>query len=163
MNFQQLHYILAVEKHQNFHRAAIECEVAQSTLSKEIQRLEQKYQIMIFDRTRHPVVPTLKGRDLLQKDKDILAAKKAFERIAQKRDNVVAGKINLAVSEILAPYLSPLFIRSLSRKYPELELLMFELSDRRSEDLLIEENIDAAIMISPCLTHEYYEYQLYKE
>ncbi|MEO1517177.1 MAG: LysR substrate-binding domain-containing protein [Bacteroidota bacterium] len=163
MNFQQLNYILAVEKHQNFHRAAIACEVAQSTLSREIQRLEQEYQIIIFDRTRHPVVPTLKGLDLLRKAKDILAHQKEFIRIAHKRDNEITGNMNLAITEILAPYITPKFIYSLAQKYPDLELNILELSDRRIEDLLIEEEIDAAIMISPSLTHEYYESKIYKE
>ncbi len=41
MNFQQLKYIISVDKYQNFSRAAEDCDIAQSTLSREIQRLEQ--------------------------------------------------------------------------------------------------------------------------
>ncbi len=78
MNFQQLQYIIAVEEFKNFSRAAFACDVAQSTLSKEIQRLEQEYDVIIFDRTRNPVVPTLKGLDLLKKSREILAGKKEF-------------------------------------------------------------------------------------
>ncbi|MEL6866419.1 MAG: LysR family transcriptional regulator [Bacteroidota bacterium] len=163
MNFQQLNYILAVEKYQNFNRAAIACDVAQSTLSREIQRLEQEYRIIIFDRTRNPVVPTLKGLDLLKKAKEILHHKKEFERIAKKKDNEISGNINLAITEILSPYITPLFIHRLARKYPHLELQLLELSDRRIEDLLIEEEIDAAVMISPSLLHDYYEHRLYTE
>ncbi|MEM9884847.1 MAG: LysR family transcriptional regulator [Bacteroidota bacterium] len=163
MNFQQLKYILAVEKFQNFNRAAIACDVAQSTLSKEIQRLEKEHQVIIFDRTRIPVVPTLKGVDLLQKARQILNLKKEFEHIAAKKDNKVSGKMNLAITEILAPYLTPLFIHNLARKYPHLNLNILEISDRRTEDLLKEEAIDAAIMISPSLQHDYYEHDLYKE
>ena len=40
MNFRQLEYIIAVDRYRNFKRAAIACDVAQSTLSKEIQRIE---------------------------------------------------------------------------------------------------------------------------
>lgn len=163
MNFQQLKYILAVEKFQNFNRAAIACDVAQSTLSKEIQRLEQEYQIIIFDRTRHPVVPTIKGVDLLKKAREILSHKKEFEQIAEKRNNKVSGKVSLAISEILAPYILPLFVNRLAKKYPHLNLKILELSDRRIEDLLIAEEIDAAIMISPSLKHEYYKHRLYSE
>lgn len=38
MNFNELEYIIAVDRHRNFARAADECEIAQSTLGKEIQR-----------------------------------------------------------------------------------------------------------------------------
>lgn len=40
MNFQQLKYVVAVDHYRNFSKAADGCDVAQSTLSKEIQRLE---------------------------------------------------------------------------------------------------------------------------
>ncbi|MEM1320707.1 MAG: LysR family transcriptional regulator [Bacteroidota bacterium] len=163
MNFQQLKYILAVEKFQNFNRAAIACDVAQSTLSKEIQRLEQEYQIIIFDRTRNPVVPTLKGIDLLRKAREILFHQNEFVQIAKKKNNEVAGNMTLAITEILAPYLAPLFLHRLIRKYPDLELKVLELSDRRIEDLLIEGAIDAAVMISPALSHDYYEHKLFWE
>ncbi|MEM6738306.1 MAG: LysR family transcriptional regulator [Bacteroidota bacterium] len=163
MNFQQLQYILAVEKFKNFNRAALSCEVAQSTLSKEIQRLEKEYDIIIFDRTRNPVVPTLKGLDLLKKSREILSKKREFVDIAVRRNNEVAGRIRLAISEILAPYITPLFIRKITKRYPNLELQILELSDRHIEDQLISEEIDAAIMISPSLSHDYFEYQLYEE
>ena len=45
MNFNQLKYIVAVDKHRNFARAADECEIAQSTLSKEIQRLKKNLKL----------------------------------------------------------------------------------------------------------------------
>ncbi|MEM1126700.1 MAG: LysR substrate-binding domain-containing protein [Bacteroidota bacterium] len=163
MNFQQLSYIIAVDRHQNFHRAAVDCDVAQSTLSKEIQRLEQEYGIIIFDRTRQPVVPTLKGVDLINKAREILQKRREFVHIAQRRDNPVAGHMKLALTEILAPYLAPFLIRSLSRKYPDLHLEILELSDRRIEDLLTDEGIDAAVMISPSLAKEYFEHTLYRE
>ena len=43
MNFNQLLYIVSVDRHRNFARAADECGIAQSTLSKEIQRLEKEF------------------------------------------------------------------------------------------------------------------------
>lgn len=163
MNFQQLKYILAVEKFQNFNRAAIYCDVAQSTLSQEIQRLEKEYQIIIFDRTRHPVVPTMKGLDLLEKARELLRQKREFEEIAKQKKNKVSGNISLAITEILAPYLAPPLIAAVRENYPNLEIKLLELSDRRIEDLLIGEEIDAAIMISPSLSHDYFEHRLYEE
>ncbi|MEM1041274.1 MAG: LysR family transcriptional regulator [Bacteroidota bacterium] len=163
MNFQQLTYIIAVERHQNFHRAALDCGVAQSTLSKEIQRLEREYGIIIFDRTRTPVVPTLKGVDLIETAREILHLRKEFVRIAERRDNTVSGHMRLAITEVLAPYLAPHLIRALARKYPDLHLELLEIGSRRIEDLLADEDIDAAVMIAPSLAREYYEHTLYRE
>ncbi|MEM6763537.1 MAG: LysR family transcriptional regulator [Bacteroidota bacterium] len=163
MNFRQLEYIIAVDKHRNFNRAAIECNVAQSTLSMEIQRLERKFDIIIFDRSRTPVVPTLKGKDLIQKAKEIRVQQRLFEQIALERENEVSGMLHLAIAEIIAPYIAPIFIKSISKKYPKLDIKIYELSDRRIEDFLFNEEIDAALMIAPSLTHGYYEQKLYEE
>ena len=85
MNFNQLKYIIAVDKHKNFRRASIECQVAQSTLSKEIQRLEREFDVIIFDRSRNPVVPTLKGIDIIKKAKEIRFHQGEFTRLAVKK------------------------------------------------------------------------------
>jgi LysR family hydrogen peroxide-inducible transcriptional activator len=69
----------------------------------------------------------------------------------------------LAITEILSPYITPIFIKTISEKYPRLEIKILELSDRRIEDYLINEQVDAAVMINPSLTHGYYEQKLYKE
>ena len=163
MNFRQLEYILAVDRYRNFKRASIACDVAQSTLSKEIQRLEHEFDIIVFDRSRQPVIPTIKGLDVIEKAKEIRFQQKEFVQIALKRNNELSGQINLAIAEILAPYITPIFIKTITKKYPKLEIKILELSDRRIEDYLINEQVDAAVMIDPCLTHGYYEQKLYKE
>ena len=163
MNFRQLEYIIQVDRFRNFKRAAIACDVAQSTLSKEIQRLEQEFDMIIFDRSRTPVVPTLKGIDIINKAKEIRFQQKEFMHIALKRKNEISGYLNLAIAEILSPYITPIFIKHINKKYPKLEVKIWELSDRRIEDFLISEEVDAAVMIAPSLTHDYYEHTLYEE
>ncbi|MFC5045602.1 LysR family transcriptional regulator [Aquimarina hainanensis] len=163
MNFNQLKYIIAVDKFKNFNRAAIECEIAQSTLSREVQRLEKEHDIIIFDRSRQPVVPTLKGEELIQMAKEILKLKRRFVAIAETKKNEVSGSINLAIAEILAPYITPVFINSITKKYPKLKINIMELSDRKIEDDLSSEAIDAAIMVAPSLSHDYHQQFLFKE
>tara|TARA_B100000767_G_scaffold244225_1_gene242371 strand:+ start:2715 stop:3620 length:906 start_codon:yes stop_codon:yes gene_type:complete len=163
MNFRQLEYIIAVDRYRNFKRASIACDVAQSTLSKEIQRLEKEFDIIVFDRSRQPVLPTLKGLDIIRKAKEIRFQQKEFIQMALEKKNEISGQINLAITEILAPYITPIFIKTIAKKYPKLEIKILELSDRRIEDYLINEQVDAAVMINPSLTHGYYEQKLYKE
>jgi LysR family hydrogen peroxide-inducible transcriptional activator len=85
MNFNQLEYIVSVDRHRNFAKAADECDIAQSTLSREIQRLEKEFKIMIFDRSRHPVVPTLKGIDLINQAKKFLKNRNILSASLHKR------------------------------------------------------------------------------
>lgn len=163
MNFNQLKYIIAVDRQRNFARAAEECEIAQSTLSKEIQRLEKEFKIIIFDRSRHPVTPTMKGVDLIHQAKIILEEHKRFIDIAQKMTNRPAGEFRLGIMYMLAPYLLPLFIRSLGKRYPELNVEVVELSPREMAHHFEQNELDGAITIAPFLKEGYYEAPLYEE
>ncbi|MGB5977976.1 MAG: LysR family transcriptional regulator, partial [Cyclobacteriaceae bacterium] len=58
MTITQLEYIIAVDTHRHFARAAEASFVTQPTLSMQIQKLEQELGVTIFDRSRQPVVPT---------------------------------------------------------------------------------------------------------
>lgn len=163
MNFNQLRYIIAVDKHRNFARAAEDCEIAQSTLSREIQRLEQEFDVLIFDRSRHPVVPTMKGIDLIGQAKIIVEEHDLFVKIAGKKDNRPFGTFHLGVLSGLAPYLLPLFTQKLSQKYPELNLKISEISQRKMINLFESDDLDGAISISPFLKKGFYEDPLFEE
>lgn len=163
MNFNQLEYIIAVDRHRNFARAADECEIAQSTLSKEIQRLEKEFKIMIFDRSRHPVVPTMKGIDLIQQAKKILEEHGRFVNIAAEKNNAPHGVFRLGIIPGLAPYLLPLFTHQISQKYPELILKIFEIGQKEMIDHFENESLDGAITIAPFIKKGFYEDPLFEE
>jgi LysR family hydrogen peroxide-inducible transcriptional activator len=65
MNLQQLEYIVALDAHRHFAKAAEQCFVTQPTLSMMIGKLEEEVGVKIFDRSRQPVVPTLAGTALI--------------------------------------------------------------------------------------------------
>lgn len=163
MNFNQLRYIVAVDKHRNFSQAADECEVAQSTLSREIQRLEKEFGIMIFDRSRFPVVPTMKGVTLIEQAKVILHEQQKFIDTARKKDNLPSGNYNLGIIPGLAPYLLPLFTRKLSQKYPDLNLKIFEVNQKEIEEYFNNGELDAALTIAPFFKQGFYEDKLFEE
>lgn len=163
MNFNQLEYIIAVDKHRNFARAANECGIAQSTLSKEIQRLEKEFKIMIFDRSRHPVVPTMKGIDLIQQAKKVLEEHHKFINIAAEKNNAPHGVFRLGIIPGLAPYLLPLCTQQISQKYPELILKIFEIGQNEMIEHFENESLDGAITIAPFIKNGFYEDPLFEE
>lgn len=163
MNFHQLKYIVSVDTHRNFSRAAEECEVAQSTLSREIQRLEQEFDIMIFDRTRHPVTPTMKGIEIIEQAKKILIEEERFISIAEKKNNRPSGNFRLGVLASLAPYLIPLFTERITKKYPELNLDIFEMGTAKMISDFETDALDGAVSIEPFPKDGFYETPLFEE
>ncbi len=62
----QLEYIIAVDTHRNFAKAATHCFITQPTLSMQIKKLEQQLGLLIFDRSKKPVKPTKLGEKVIE-------------------------------------------------------------------------------------------------
>ncbi|SFU67235.1 LysR family transcriptional regulator, hydrogen peroxide-inducible genes activator [Pustulibacterium marinum] len=156
MNFNQLKYILAVAKHQSFTNAAHACHVAQSTLSKEIQRLEQEFDIIIFDRSRNPVVPTTLGKNLLIQAQNILDTSKEFEKTARTSYNNIEGTFKLGILSILAPYLLPSLLYTIGQSHKAIKIVATEANFELLEAQLHAGTIDGFIGFIPFIKSGYY-------
>src|SRR5689334_3345557 len=109
MNLQQLEYIIAVDTHRHFARAAEKTFVTQPTLSMMIQKLEDELAIRIFDRSKQPVTPTQEGEEVIIRAKQIIADVNRLKEFAKALKHEISGEVKLAVIPTLAPYLLPLF------------------------------------------------------
>lgn len=74
ITFEALHILDAIDRRGSFAAAATELYRAPSSLSYQIQKLEQDLDIMIFDRSGHKANFTDAGRLILERGRAILAA-----------------------------------------------------------------------------------------
>lgn len=118
---------------------------------------------MIFDRTKHPVVPTMKGADLIEQAKKILREQEHFIEIAEKRKNEPVGDLRLAILPGLAPYLLPLFTAEVAGKYPRLNLKIFEINQKEMGEAFRNEELDAALTFAPFYKKGFYEDPIFEE
>ena len=119
MNLQQLEYVVAVDTHRHFVRAAEQCFVTQPTLSSMIQKLEDELGVKIFDRSKQPVIPTETGKAVIAQARVILREARRLEQIVQEEKSEIRGELRLGVIPTLAPYLLPLFLREFADKFPQ--------------------------------------------
>lgn len=163
MNLQQIEYILALDKHRHFAKAAEASFVTQPTLSMMIQKLEEELDVKIFDRSRQPVIPTEIGEKILAKARKVIFELEEFKNIVKNEKEIISGEIRLGVIPTIAPYLLPMFLQKFSKKYEHLKLFI---SENVTETLLTKlktGEIDAAIMVLPDDGENYHEYELYYE
>lgn len=111
MNLRQLKTFLAVVRHGNFTRAAAEANLAQSSLSDQMQTLEEELGTQLFLRSRQGVILTLAGDVLKAYAEEILAlndeAKAAVGAAAGLDGQSLAiGTLETIAAEKLAPWLS---------------------------------------------------------
>ncbi len=149
MNFQQLEYIIAVDRFKHFGKAAQHCHVTQPTLSMMIIQLEEELGIQIFDRSTKPILTTKAGAFIIAKAHHILHQKRELENLSNADYENKQGSITIGIIPTLAPYLLPLFIQSLSEKYPLLEVNIEETNTSAILSKLKSEDIDIGIMATP--------------
>lgn len=146
MNIQQLEYILAVDKHRHFAKAAEQCRVTQPTLSMMIQKLEDELGIKLFDRNVQPVCPTPAGRKVIDQARVVLQQTALIKDIVNEEEQSLKGTFNLAVLPTIAPYLLPRFLQHISTKHPDLDIRILEMKTAPTISALINGEIDAAII-----------------
>jgi LysR family hydrogen peroxide-inducible transcriptional activator len=149
MTFTQLEYILAIDTHRHFAKAAEACYVTQPTMSMQVSKLEKSLGVIIFDRSHSPVVPTEAGKQILEQAKKILLEKSRVSEIISQKKGLLEGELRIGIIPTLAPYLLPLFVQSFLKKYPKVKLVVYE---KTTEALLValrDSSLDAGILVTP--------------
>ena len=163
MNIQQLEYIVAVDTHRHFGKAAKACFVTQPTLSMMIQKLEDSLESKIFDRSKKPVIPTEIGQLIIAQARKILRETKELQELVQRQKGIIEGKMNLGIIPTIAPYLVPLFIRSFLNRYPGVRLKISELTTAQIISGLKKGELDAGILVTPLQNPSIREQPLFYE
>lgn len=163
MNFRQLEYIIALEEEGHFRKAAERCFISQATLSEMIKRLEDELNILIFDRSRNPVVPTQNGKEVLLKSREILKRSKELIHLKSTLEGQLSGVLHIGVIPTVAPLLLPKIIKPFVKKYPDVELKIKEATTDQLISDLESERIDAAILATNPINKDFTEYPLYTE
>lgn len=163
MNLRDLKYILAVADTHHFGRAAERCFVSQPTLSGQIKKLEEELGVTIFERTNRSVVVTPIGEAILSHARQILEQTDVIQQLAQAHQDPLAGPLRIGAIPTLSPYLIPLILLPLKKRYPQMKLVLSEeLTDTLLERLRNHE-IDAALLATNVEEADLESIPLFKE
>jgi len=149
MTLAQLEYVVAVNDHQSFSKAAIKCHVTQPNLSMQIHKLEEELGVNLFDRTKNAILPTKYGQLLVEKARNILREANGFKDFLKAERADLSGTYRIGIIPTLAPYLVPLFLPEFMGKYPETRLVIEELKTETIIDLMHDDKLDLAIASTP--------------
>lgn len=149
LSLTQLSYALALEETKNFGAAARKCHISQPTLSMQLQKLEEELGTPLFDRSKHPILPTEVGAKLLDQFRTIIQDTKRIDDILLESKGEIAGEFRLAIIPSLAPYLLPLFVAKFVKAYPKVSLILDELVTEQMIHKLKKDELDAGILVSP--------------
>ena len=145
----QLEYIVAIDEYRHFATAAEKCFVTQPTLSMQIKKLEDELGVIIFDRSRQPVVPTDLGAKLIEQARMTLSATQRIKEIIQEEQQEVEGTLKIGIIPTLAPDLLPVFIGPYIRKYPAVKVEVEELVSEEIIRRLKRDILDVGLFVTP--------------
>ena len=163
MTFIQLEYIVALDTFRHFTLAAEHCYVTQPTLSMQVQKLEEELGIVIFDRSKQPVIPTAMGIEVIDQAKNILTQRDVLRELIEYKKGTLTGELRIGIIPTLAPYLLPLFIQQFARQYAKVKLVISEITTDSIIHSLKEGTIDAGILVTPLQQKGIKEYVLFYE
>jgi len=159
----QLEYIVAVDTYRHFATAAEKCFVTQPTLSMQIKKLEENLDIILFDRTKQPVIPTEPGKIIIEQARIILRESKKIKELAKDVKEDISGELRIGIIPTIAPYLLPLFIGDYKKLYPEVQLKVEEMVTEKIVSNLQSDEIDVGILVTPLHDKTIIEKPLYYE
>jgi DNA-binding transcriptional LysR family regulator len=147
MRIEQLQSFLAVAEMGNFGQAAQKFQVTQSTISRQIQALENELGLPLFHRTNQAKL-TVGGERLLSKAKKIC---QEWATVTAEFNDLKAGKqpelCVAAIHSVCAYYLPPI-LPQFCRDYPEVELRVTALGSDRALKVLRDGLVDVAVVMN---------------
>ena len=163
MNIQQLEYIVAVDNHRHFSKAAEASFVTQPTLSMMIQKLEDELGIKIFDRSQSPIEPTDVGRKVIDQARVSIAQIHQIKEIVDEEKGIIKGVFRLAIIPTVSPYLLPKLMQTHREQNTDIRLVINEMTTNQILSGLAKGSIDGGILATPLHDERMKERPVYYE
>jgi len=149
MNLRDLEYLVALADTCHFGHAAERCCVSQPTLSGQIKKLEEELGVTLFERTRRSVETTPPGEAIVAHARRVLEQADALRQQAQTYQDTLAGPLRMGAIPTLSPYLMPLVLKPLKKRFPQIKLVLSEELTDTLLTRLVKHEIDAALLATP--------------
>jgi len=129
----------------------------------QIQKLEEELGVVLFDRSKQPVVPTDIGIKVIRQARTILQESERLQNIIDTETGEFKGTLKVGIIPTIAPYLIPLFLESFVNKYPGIELVIDEITTKEIVRALNKDLLDVGILALPINAPDFIEQALYYE
>ena len=154
MDFKQLNAFLAICGLLNFTKAAEQLGYAQSSITVQIQQLEEELGIKLFERIGKTVSLTHAGAQLVPYATQILQLSNGMKHAASSTD-APTGTLAIGAAESLSIFRLPALMKKYREIYPQVDIRLKLLSYSEFLPYLSNNMIDVAFSLGDYLKSEY--------
>lgn len=144
MTIQQIKYFLELAKELHFWKTAEKIFISQSSLSRQIQALEDELGIQLFKRDKRNVKLTNAGKFLQENWTKKIKEFDQITRQAKKINEGTSGAIGITYPGSISYNFLPNFLAVLNTNLPDLKIELTEPTDENHEKLLLDYKTDLA-------------------
>lgn len=144
MTILQIKYFLVLAKELHFWKTAEKIFISQSSLSRQIQGLENELEIQLFERDKRNVKLTDAGKFLQEHWTVKIKELDQIQRQAKKIEEGNSGTISITYPGSITYNFLPDFLAILNTNLPDLKLALTEPTDENHETLLLDYRTDLA-------------------
>lgn len=148
VEIRHLRYFVAVAEELSFSKAAVRLHMSQPPLSQQIKILEENMGVQLLERSRRHVHLTEAGRVFLAESKNILNNLKHAVGRTVRTASVASGQIRVGFVTTALFHALPIVQARIATSFPDLTLVVYDLSTRNQIDRLIQGHLDIGIVHS---------------
>ena len=146
---KQLQYLVALVDTRHFGRAALRCNITQSTLSAGIRDLETVLGTAVAERSNRRVLITPVGAQIAERAKAVLREAEEVMEVARAGRSPMTGEMRLGVIPTIGPFVLPRVFPALRERFPELTIYLREEQTAPLLARLEDGELDVALIALP--------------
>jgi LysR family transcriptional regulator, hydrogen peroxide-inducible genes activator len=146
---KQLQYLVALQQHGHFGKAATACFVTQSTLSAGLRELESLIGATLVERNRRVVRFTALGERIAGKARRVVREAEELGDMVRAAGKPLTGALRMSVIPTIAPFLLPQILPHLRRDWPDLKLYLREETSSLACESLVRGRADCVLLALP--------------
>jgi DNA-binding transcriptional LysR family regulator len=145
---RQLQILVAVAKNLSLTRAAEELRLTQPAVSMQVKALERIAGLPLLERVGRHVALTEAGSELVRHAQAVLRSLRDAEDALAALRGLKTGRVSIAAVSTVK-YFAPKLLAQFSRKHPEIEMKLAVQNRDTVVQLLVDNEVDLAIMGAP--------------
>ena len=144
---RQLEFFVAIADAGQISKAALFCNVSQSSMTVALQNLEEQCGRPLFPRHAKGIRLTETGERLLRHAKKVLNTVQLATDDMLIPSNDLSGTLRIGVTETLSAYMLPALLSAITARFPSLQFSLVEYPSPRLCQAIREGMVDLALML----------------